>query len=183
MSMGIIVGGDQGEWPKGTRIEKVNSEPGDTHKDGAEGTIVGALGPAPLDLRAEMLAKGEIKQDAIFIYWVVWDDLPGIPVAVVDYRIKPKESADKNTEVREVKLKNNQFLLHLTDKGMVYQGYDPETIIKVAACEGHFNDWAAYFETPETPFHDVVHFGNKLPEDTAKELFPEWEKKGLRWRA
>lgn len=87
--MQIIVGSDEGEWHKGTRVEKINSEPGNTHRDGARGTIVGALGPAPPALRAEMLAKGEIKQDAVFCYWVEWDDLPGIPVAVVDFRIKP----------------------------------------------------------------------------------------------
>lgn len=85
----IIVGGDEGEWHKGTRVEKTNSEPGDTHQDGAMGTIVGALGPAQPALRAAILAGGKMKQDVVFIYWVEWDDLPGMPVAIVDYRIKP----------------------------------------------------------------------------------------------
>jgi len=85
----IIVGGDEGEWHKGTRVEKTNSEPDDTHRDGAMGTIVGALGPAPPALRAEILAQGAIKQDVVFMYWVEWDDLPGIPVAIADFRIKP----------------------------------------------------------------------------------------------
>ena len=84
----VIVGGDEGEWPKGTRVEKINSEPDDTHRDGAKASIVGALGPAPPAVRAEMLAKGEVKQDALFVYWVEWDDLPGIPVAIADYRLK-----------------------------------------------------------------------------------------------
>jgi len=85
----IIVGGDEGEWHKGTRVEKTNSEPGDTHRDGAMGTIVGALGPAQPALRAAILAGGKVKRDVVFIYWVEWDDLPGMPVAIVDYRIKP----------------------------------------------------------------------------------------------
>ncbi len=87
-----------------------------------------------------------------------------------------------NNEVKGVRLGDNQFLLSLTDPGMAYQGYSVDTIIKVAACEGYFRDWTAYFATPDTPFGDVVNFGNKLPEQAAKELFPEWEKSGLRWR-
>jgi len=85
----IIVGGDEGEWHKGTRVEKTNSEPDDTHRDGAKGTIVGALGPAQPALRAAILAGGKVKRDVVFIYWVEWDDFPGMPVAIVDYRIKP----------------------------------------------------------------------------------------------
>jgi len=30
---------------------------------------------------------------------------------------------------------------------------------------------------------DVLNYGNKMPEQAAKELFPEWAKKGLNWRA
>ena len=89
MGLRIIVGGSEGEWHNGTRVEKTNSEPGDTHRDGAMATIVGAAGPAPVALRAEMLAKGKMTQDSAFLYWVEWDDLPGIPVAIADYRIKP----------------------------------------------------------------------------------------------
>ncbi|MBA7680924.1 hypothetical protein ES703_89245 [subsurface metagenome] len=27
------------------------------------------------------------------IYWVEWDDMPGVPVAIADYRIEPLEEA------------------------------------------------------------------------------------------
>lgn len=89
MELRIIIGGSEGEWHKGTRVEKTNSDPGDTHRDGAMATIVGAAGPAPVALRAEMLANGKIEHDSVFLYWVEWDDLPGLPVAISDYRIKP----------------------------------------------------------------------------------------------
>ena len=92
--MEILVGKDEGRWPKGTRVRKVNTKPGDSHEDGAQGTIVGALGPASAAQRAEMiieLAKNSVDGDIEFIYWVVWDDMPGIPVAITDNRIKPIE--------------------------------------------------------------------------------------------
>jgi len=88
----------------------------------------------------------------------------------------------KKSEIKEVRLGDNPFLLSLTDPGMSYQGYSADTMIKVAAREGDFEDWAAYFATPDTPFGNVVDLGNKLPEQTAKELFPEWAKRSLRWR-
>lgn len=87
-----------------------------------------------------------------------------------------------NNEVKKVRLGDNSFLLSLTEQGMAYQGYSADTVIKVAACEGYYEDWTAYFATPDTPFGNVVDFGNKLPEQTAKELFPEWAKRDLRWR-
>ncbi|KKN87003.1 hypothetical protein LCGC14_0262720 [marine sediment metagenome] len=92
--MKIIVGGDEGEWPKGTRVRKVLSEPGDTHQDGALATIVGAWGPLPATERAELileLAKKGITQDVVCLYWVEWDDIPGVPVAIADYRLERLE--------------------------------------------------------------------------------------------
>jgi len=88
----VYVGQDEGRWPKGTRVRKVNTKPGDSHQDGALGTIVGALGPATATQRAEMIieaAKKGIDGDVEYIYWVVWDDMPDIPVAIADNRIKP----------------------------------------------------------------------------------------------
>jgi len=90
----IIVGQDKGRWPKGTRVKKVYSKPGDTHQDGALGTIVGALGPATASQRVEAiidLAKNGINGDIEYIYWVEWDDMLGIPVAITDSRIEPVE--------------------------------------------------------------------------------------------
>ncbi len=92
--MEIIVGQDKGRWPKGTRVKKGHSKPGDTHQDGALGTIVGAWGPATASQRAETiidLAKNGINGDIEYIYWVEWDDMPGIPVAITDNRIEPVE--------------------------------------------------------------------------------------------
>jgi hypothetical protein len=92
----IIVGQDKGRWPKGTRVKKVCSQPGDIHRDGALGTIVGALGPATASQRAEFiikLAKQGINGDIEYIYWVEWDDILGIPVAITDNRIEPVEES------------------------------------------------------------------------------------------
>lgn len=86
-------------------------------------------------------------------------------------------------EIKEVALKDHPFLLGLTNKGMTYQGYSPDTIIKVAASLGNHGDWTAYYLTPSTPFGDVLHYGNKLPEQVAMKLFPKWAEKGLNWRA
>ena len=88
-----------------------------------------------------------------------------------------------DSEIKEVALKDNPFLLGLTNQGMTYQDNSPDTIIKVAARLGDYGDWTAYYLTPSTPFGDVLNYGNKLPEQAAKELFPEWAKKGLNWRA
>lgn len=92
--MEIYVGKDEGEWPKGTRVRKVRSEPGDTHQDGALGTIVGAWGPLTATKRAELipeLAKQGITEDVVCLYWVEWDDIPGVPVAITDYRLERLE--------------------------------------------------------------------------------------------
>lgn len=59
----------------GTRIQKIRSDPDDTHKDGDEGAVYGSmhvLGP-------------------IYFYYVKWDDMPHIPVGVASFRIKPIE--------------------------------------------------------------------------------------------
>jgi len=64
----IIVGRDEGQWLKGTRVKKVVSRPGDAHQDGALGAIVGALGPTTASQRAEIiidLAKQGINGDKL----------------------------------------------------------------------------------------------------------------------
>jgi hypothetical protein len=91
--------------------------------------------------------------------------------------------SESEHEVKEVALKDHPFLLGLTNLGMTYQDYSPDTIIKVAARRGKYADWTAYFAVPTTPFGDVLNWGNKLPEQVAIDLFPEWAKKGLNWRA
>jgi len=86
-TMRIYIGKDKGRWDKGTRIRKVGTKPSDTHQDGALGTIVGALGPTTASQRAEIIIDLAIE----YIYWVEWDDIPGIPVAITDNRIEPVE--------------------------------------------------------------------------------------------
>lgn len=90
--MEIYVGQDKGRWPRGTGVKKVSSKPGDTHEDGALGTIVGAWGPLTASQRAELiiqLAEKGTPEDIECMYWVQWDDIPGIPVVIADYRIEP----------------------------------------------------------------------------------------------
>lgn len=77
----------EGEIPNGTRVKKVNSEPGDTFPDGTLGTILGAManpGLTPDDF-PDRPFLGTIK----WIYCVSWDPLPGVPIWIADYRIKP----------------------------------------------------------------------------------------------
>ena len=93
-TMEIYIGKDKGRWPEGTRVKKVLSQPSDTHRDGALGTIVGALGPRTASQRAELIIafdKVGIDGDIEYLYWVEWDDLPGVPVAITDNRIEPIE--------------------------------------------------------------------------------------------
>ena len=64
----------------GTLVEKVNSKPGDTHQDGARATIVGSLGPHKWSAPHPTSKYG---------YFVVWDDIPGVPVFIAGERIRP----------------------------------------------------------------------------------------------
>jgi hypothetical protein len=64
----------------GALIEKINSDPGDGHQDGAQGTIVSHLGPMP----AEGLGQGVPE----YGYFVSWADMPGLPVFVGGNRVQ-----------------------------------------------------------------------------------------------
>lgn len=85
-------------------------------------------------------------------------------------------------EVKKVQLQDHSFLLSLTSQGSVYQGYSAAQTIRIGASADDYGCWAAYYQTPSTPFGDVLGYGNKLPEEVAKDLFPEWAKSGLKWR-
>lgn len=89
----------------------------------------------------------------------------------------------KSSETRQVKLSDHPYLDELRDPPFVWQGYPADHIIRVTACEGYLNDWAAYMETPFTLFKDEVNFGNKIPQDVAEAIFPEWAKSKLKWRS
>lgn len=65
-----------------TRVRKVNSEPGDGHRDGVLGTIVGSWGPWT---RRTMTPSGP--KDVRYAYFVKWDGCP-LPVATLDYKVE-----------------------------------------------------------------------------------------------
>lgn len=56
-------------------------------------------------------------------------------------------------------------------------------IITVVAVEGGVQDWTAYHETPWTGSDQfsIASNGDKLPQEVAEEIFPEWAKK-FKWR-
>lgn len=62
-----------------TRIEKVNSEPGDGHRDGAVGTVVGSV-------EADQIPGFPDR----YVYFVRWDEGPGagLPVGIREGRVK-----------------------------------------------------------------------------------------------
>lgn len=59
--------------PPGTKIEKIHSVPDDAHKNGATGRVVRAV---------------NTKNSIIIGYFVVWDDMPGVPVFIRSSRIR-----------------------------------------------------------------------------------------------
>lgn len=67
--------------PDGAAVEKINSLPGDTHKDGARAIVVRALGPAV---------------DGTWGYFVKWADLPELPVFVAGSRIRPVSASSRS---------------------------------------------------------------------------------------
>lgn len=74
-----------GALPNGTRVEKINSEPGDAHPDGTQGRVVGSWGPLDDETKEQLKEKGLPPCD--YFYFVEWDDIPDIPVGIADRRI------------------------------------------------------------------------------------------------
>ncbi len=86
---------------KGTRIVKINSQPGDTHEDGSPGVITRVI-PIPKEFKE---IDGIIKSLSISwpsdykdlgsaegMYVVEWDDYPGIPIHITSNRVKEDKS-------------------------------------------------------------------------------------------
>ena len=72
----FIPGSVAGALPNGTRIRKVNSQPGDGHADGDQGTVLASHGPVEVpDLGTELL------------YFIDWDSHPGVPVGTIGSKI------------------------------------------------------------------------------------------------
>lgn len=68
---GVIGHNADGAMVCGTRVQKIGTEPGDTHPDGTLATVLGSAG-----------AEDKIG------YFVEWDDVPGLPVFIAGNRIK-----------------------------------------------------------------------------------------------
>lgn len=83
-------------------------------------------------------------------------------------------------EGREVRLGDYPFLLMLTEPGWCWQGASPDKVITVVAAKGFLSDWAAYCETPQSGKR-VAEWGDKLPQDLAEAIFPEWARRFV-WR-
>lgn len=65
-----------GAMPNGTRVEKINSPPGEPHRDGDQATVISSVGPVPW--------QGYM----VYGYFVEWDDLPGLYVFISGDRIR-----------------------------------------------------------------------------------------------
>jgi hypothetical protein len=61
-----------GAYPNGTRVVKLASDDGDSHKDGDLGTVIGSLLAPKLGI----------------CYFIEWDDSPGLPVLAVAAKVK-----------------------------------------------------------------------------------------------
>lgn len=73
ITMMLFTGQADGAIPNGTRVEKVNSEPGDSFPDGTEGTV---------------LASALVVELGAFGYYVAFDPRP-VACFIAGYRIKP----------------------------------------------------------------------------------------------
>ena len=67
----------EGALPNRTRIEKVNSEPGDGHQDGAAGTVIGSIGPVEIPGFSDR-----------YVYFIEFLDEPFLPVGIREGRVK-----------------------------------------------------------------------------------------------
>lgn len=69
----------EGAIPNGARIVKQNSEPGDSHSDGAQGVVLGSIASPP-----ELIEKFGAK----FAYFIEWDGSPRVAVGTVDRKVR-----------------------------------------------------------------------------------------------
>jgi len=77
-----------GAIPNGAAVEKVNSEPGDCHHDGARATVVGSWG-----------SLGVCRLPDRYFYFVEWEDRPGVPVGIGGHRIRVPSRHNGHEEV------------------------------------------------------------------------------------
>ena len=67
-------------YANGTKVEKINSEPGDMHQDGARGTVISHLGPKPPG------SSGILHDHCEYGYFVRWQDFRA-PVFICECRL------------------------------------------------------------------------------------------------
>lgn len=72
----------EGALPAGTRIQKTNSERGDSMPNGAAGTVLGSY-------RDDFKVEGPGILGADFIYFIEWDARKGYAVATSNRKIVP----------------------------------------------------------------------------------------------
>lgn len=66
-----------GALPNGTRVEKSEFRPTDTHPVGAKAIVLGSVGPIEFEGIPE-----------VYGYFVDWDDTPGIPCFIAGNRVR-----------------------------------------------------------------------------------------------
>lgn len=71
----FITGQSATGYPNGSRVRKVNSEPGDGHPDGSIGTVLSSV------------SHPDVCSGAVF-YFVEWDACPRIPIGVVSSKLE-----------------------------------------------------------------------------------------------
>jgi hypothetical protein len=75
----------EGAFPNGTRIEKIQSDETDSHRNGAKGKVIGSMGNKSTSITISTKYGSRISN---YIYFVEWDDTPDIPVAIAGFRLK-----------------------------------------------------------------------------------------------
>lgn len=73
-----------GAWPRGTRVRKRGSLPGDFHLNGALGAVFGSVAAAA-DVRKDI--QGRLGRDVAYIYFILFDDM-SFPIIVPDDKLE-----------------------------------------------------------------------------------------------
>lgn len=81
-----IPGQADGAIPNGTRIIKNNARPGDSTPEGTLGTVISSLDVPRREAEA-IFAAGKSRAVVKHLYFVEWDDKPGLAVATADDKI------------------------------------------------------------------------------------------------
>jgi hypothetical protein len=89
----------------------------------------------------------------------------------------------QHTEFKRIMIGTYDGLHFLTLPGFCWAKHGIQHIITVVAVEGGIQDWSAYHETPwiGSDEYSVAANGDKLPQEVAEQIFPDWAKKYY-WR-